>query len=272
MAMATSTYGVHPTLPPLSLTYFNPFANPPVLSPPEADPSLAHPFNISPEFYSNLLHVAWPLAIASVYAVTVQYMNGVNARREFKPWAISRSSPFYFFVLLHNIGLAIFSGWVLVGMLNTIANVWPGWRGEYGLAGAADALCKMHGPRRLGSAATFSETTSNWSFTDLTMKLDGLEPDSTDVGRIWNEGLAYYGFLFYLSKFYEVVDTAIILAKGKKSSGLQTFHHAGAMLCMWAGIRYMSPPIWMFTCINSGIHTMMVWLVFESMSPPADCP
>ena len=76
--------------------------------------------------------------------------------------------------------------------------------------------------------------------------------------RIWNEGLAFYGWLFYLSKFYEVVDTLIILAKGRKSSLLQTYHHAGAMLCMWAGIRYMSPPIWMFVLVNSGIHAIMV--------------
>jgi hypothetical protein len=87
---------------------------------------------------------------------------------------------------------------------------------------------------------------------------DGLGPETTDAGRIWNEGLAFYGWFFYISKFYEVVDTMIILAKGKKSSLLQTYHHAGAMLCMWAGIRYMSPPIWMFVLVNSGIHAIMV--------------
>ena len=143
-------------------------------------------------------------------------------------------------------------------MLNTILNSWPGWDSEYGLAGWTDALCKINGPRGFGSAATYDMRTANWGFHDHTLMLSGSEPDSTDVGRIWNEGLAYYGFFFYLSKMYEIVDTAIILVKGKESSPLQTFHHAGAMLCLWAGIRYMSPPIWMFTFINSGIHTMMV--------------
>ena len=143
-------------------------------------------------------------------------------------------------------------------MLNAIRQSWPGLDGSSGLAGAADALCKMQGPRGLGSAATYSTSTSAWSFTDRTMKLTGNIPDATDVGRIWNEGLAFYGWLFYISKFYEMLDTAIILAKGKKSSVLQTFHHAGAMLCMWAGIRYMSPPIWMFVFINSFLHTIMV--------------
>lgn len=143
-------------------------------------------------------------------------------------------------------------------MLNAITNSWPGWDGQYGLAGVADALCKMNGPRGLGSAATYNTGLSEWNYTDKAIKLIGGRPDPSDVGRIWNEGLAFYGWLFYLSKFYEVVDTAIVLAKGKETSFLQTFHHTGAMMSLWAGIRYMSPPIWMFVFINSGIHALMV--------------
>lgn len=43
-----------------------------------------------------------------------------------------------------------------------------------------------------------------------------------------------------MSKFYEVLDTVIILLKGRPSSLLQSYHHAGAMMSMWAGIRYQS--------------------------------
>lgn len=128
------------------------------------------------------------------------------------------------------------------------------------MAGMLDALCKFHGPRGIGNAATYNGTIDGWGFSNKALHLapNDMGPLSTDVGRLWNEGLAFYGWLFYLSKFYEVVDTMIILLKGKKSSFLQTYHHAGAMLCMWAGIRYMSPPIWMFVFVNSGIHTIMV--------------
>lgn len=201
-----------------------------------------------------------PINIAVVYAVTVLYGNRVNKERDKKPWPFSKSMTFYSFVLAHNIFLAIYSAWTFVGMLNAIRQSWPGWKGPNGLAGAADALCKMHGPRGLGSAATYNESSSGWAVTDQAIKLAGAIPDSTDVGRIWGEGLAFYGWLFYLSKFYEVLDTFVILAKGKQCSELQMFHHAGAMLCMWAGIRYMSPPIWMFVFINSGLHTLMVSL------------
>lgn len=258
-SLTITSYGVYPTISPFSLYDFRDLrSNPAALSPPTSVRSFAKPFNIDPELYANLLHVAWPLTIASVYFVTVRYVNSLNTDRGHKPWAISETRGFYFFVLLHNFLLAVFSGWVFAGMVNAIRMSWPGWNGNYGLAGAADALCKLHGPRGLGSAATFGTDLGVWSFTDRAMRFTNGRPDSTDVGRIWNEGLAFYGWIFYISKFYEVVDTAIILAKGKKSSDLQSFHHAGAMLCMWAGIRYMSPPIWMFTFINSGLHTLMV--------------
>ena len=249
---------VHVTHPPSSLLWYQPGQNPQALTPSISDRTLARPFTIPTDLYNNALHIAIPITIALVYTTTVSYFNQVNKDRNHKPWAFSKSLLFWALVVAHNVFLALYSGWTFVGMFNAIRQSWPGLDGPHGLAGAADALCKMQGPRGLGSAATYNSSTSVWSFTDKAMKLAGDIPDSTDVGRIWNEGLAFYGWLFYLSKFYEIFDTAIILTKGKKSSVLQTFHHAGAMMCMWAGIRYMSPPIWMFVFINSFLHTIMV--------------
>jgi hypothetical protein len=110
--------------------------------------------------------------------------------------------------------------------------------------------------RTVANLASFSDT-----FGDL------LPYDSANGGfwralcdlndGVWERGLSYYGYFFYLSKFYEVFDTVIILAKGRQSSLLQTYHHAGAMLSMWAGIRFASPPIWIFVVFNSLIHTIM---------------
>ncbi|CAM0142336.1 hypothetical protein VKS41_002177 [Umbelopsis sp. WA50703] len=74
---------------------------------------------------------------------------------------------------------------------------------------------------------------------------------------LWDNALGYWGYIFYLSKYYEVIDTAIILMKGRRSSLLQTYHHAGAMITMWSGIRYQAAPIWLFATFNSFIHTIM---------------
>lgn len=249
---------IHLTYPPSYFFSFPPAADPQALNPPVSDQTFARPFGIDAGIYNGALHVAVPISVALLYATTVTVLNRVNNRRKHQPWAISKSLPFYLLVLAHNIALAVFSAWTCLGMLNAFTQSWPGWDGEHGLASAVDSLCKIHGPRGLGSAATYNHESSNWTFTDKALKLVDGSPDPTDVGRIWNEGLAFYGWLFYVSKFYEIVDTFIVLAKGKKSSLLQTFHHAGAMMCMWAGIRYMSPPIWMFVLINSGLHALMV--------------
>lgn len=206
-----------------------------------------------------MLSPAVPITIALVYATVVTYLNRVNAERKHQPWPLAKSQAFKMFVLAHNIFLAVYSTWTAIGMVNAVRLSWPGWSGQYGLAGAVDSLCKIHGVHGPGNAASYNATSSTWAFTNRALHLaaDGLTPETTDIGRIWNEGLAFYGWLFYLSKFYEIIDTFIILAKGKKSSFLQTYHHAGAMLCMWAGIRYMSPPIWMFVTVNSSLHGLM---------------
>ena len=253
-----SAPALHFTLPPSSFLEYPPPPEPAVLSPPEVDFSWARPFKIDPEIYNNFMNVEYPITIALIYFAVVTVLNRRNVQRDHKPWAFTKTTAFYAFVLAHNVFLAIYSGWTFIGMLNAFRHTWPGLLGENGIVGAVDSMCKINGPRGLGSAATYDPIGNSWGFTDRAMKLVDGNPDNTDVGRMWNEGLAYYGWLFYISKFYEMVDTLIVLAKGKNSSVLQTYHHAGAMMCMWAGIRYMSPPIWMFVLINSGLHAMMV--------------
>jgi len=266
--LSTSGPGVKFTTLPASLLKFPPAPRPPTVPPPADHPALAHPLTIPADVYKTLLSPSVPITVAFVYASLVTYLNDVNARRKYKPWAFSRTRLFKILVIIHNVLLAVYSGWTCVGMVNALQVSVPNWKEDYGVAGVVDSLCKLHGPRGLGSAATYNATSNAWTMTNRLFHLaaDGLGPESTDVGRIWNEGLAFYGWLFYLSKFYEVIDTCIILAKGKKSSFLQAYHHAGAMLGVWAGIRYMSPPIWFFVLVNSGIHAIMV---SEACSQPA---
>ncbi|KAK4941066.1 hypothetical protein LTR10_018987 [Elasticomyces elasticus] len=247
------------TPPPASFFKFPPSSAPTTLPPPPNHPSFAHPFTVPTDIYNATLSPHVPITVALLYMSFVVFMNSANANRKYKPWAISRTRIFKLLVILHNTFLAAYSAWTFLGMLNALRLTLPKWSEETTVAETVDALCKLHGPRGVGNAATYNVTQSAWTMTNRLFHLaaDGLGPDTADVGRIWNEGLAFYGWLFYLSKFYEVIDTLIILSKGRRSSLLQTYHHAGAMLCMWAGIRYMSPPIWMFVLVNSGIHAIM---------------
>ncbi|KUJ08842.1 uncharacterized protein LY89DRAFT_741678 [Mollisia scopiformis] len=110
----------------------------------------------------------------------------------------------------------------------------------------------MHGEAGLGNAIAYNVTASRWTSEDPST------PSSLSATGTTSS-----------TDFYEVVDTAIIIAKGKRSSTLQTYHHAGAMMCMWSGIRYMSPPIWAWVAYNSGIHTMMyTYYTLTALSVP----
>jgi hypothetical protein len=231
-----------------------------VLPPPPGSMWSASAFSIPPWIYHAALDIRVPVTIASVYAVTVVMLNAYNRSHGNKPWAISKTRAFFYSVVAHNVVLALYSGWTFLGMMQAARRTVSSPLGPTGLVGMVDSLCKIHGTTGLGNAIGYNTNDSKWeSYSPLAnlVAVTGT-PDPANLGRLWNEGLAFYGWLFYVSKFYEVMDTAIIIAKGKRSSTLQTYHHAGAMMCMWSGIRYMSPPIWMFVLVNSFIHTLMV--------------
>ena len=68
---------------------------------------------------------------------------------------------------------------------------------------------------------------------------------------------SYYNWIFYLSKYYEFLDTFIIYSKGRKPIFLQTFHHLGAVW-MWHMSYYNKvDAIGIGSLFNSGVHTIM---------------
>jgi hypothetical protein len=70
-------------------------------------------------------------------------------------------------------------------------------------------------------------------------------------------GVHFWVWNFYVSKYYELLDTAILLMKGKPSSFLQTFHHSGSIIGMWVMTTTHAPAAWIFVLFNSFIHTIM---------------
>lgn len=248
--------------------------NAPEPIPPVAVPtSVLRPFNIPDQLFIDALDYKVPLTIAALYAVTVKSLNVYNKARGKKPWSISKTRVFHAFVLLHNIFLAVYSAWTFWGTLGVMKRSIPSPMGPRGLVGTLDSFCRLHGRVGPGNSIWYDEASSSFISADQSAPIVNGIPSRTEMGRMWNEGLAYYGWLFYLSKFYEVFDTFIILAKGKPSSTLQTYHHAGAMLSMWAGIRYMSSPIWLFVLFNSFIHSLMyVYYTLTALSIKVPTP
>eukprot|EP01083_Nonionella_stella_P074179 201086_1 len=90
----------------------------------------------------------------------------------------------------------------------------------------------------------------------------------TLLGNGWSDALCedtfwdndtwwYWVWLFYLSKYYEFIDTFILIWKNKKVSFLQAFHHIGAVMSMWIVVATKSHTAYCFVIPNSFIHSFM---------------
>jgi hypothetical protein len=89
---------------------------------------------------------------------------------------------------------------------------------------------------------------------------------SSDSGFYFNSpGVRSILFWFYLSKYYEYVDTMILYAKKKQPIFLQKFHHVGATFVWHIGYFYDFEGVYFVSLINSGIHTIMYGYYFLSL-------
>ena len=85
--------------------------------------------------------------------------------------------------------------------------------------------------------------------------------------KLWDVyNIGFWCTHFYLSKYYEFVDTWILHLKGREPGILQTYHHAGIVLCMWAIIVTKSGSAVVTMVFNSFIHTIMyTYYVFAAL-------
>ncbi|KAH8856207.1 Elongation of very long chain fatty acids protein 7 [Schistosoma japonicum] len=82
-------------------------------------------------------------------------------------------------------------------------------------------------------------------------------PDPNDTKY---DTLVWTGYLFYFSKFVEMLDTVFFLLRGKvdQVTFLHVFHHATMPPSIWWGVKYAPGGIvFMFPLVNSFIHVIM---------------
>eukprot|EP00525_Craspedostauros_australis_P012610 CAMPEP_0198116158 /NCGR_PEP_ID=MMETSP1442-20131203/9875_1 /TAXON_ID= /ORGANISM="Craspedostauros australis, Strain CCMP3328" /LENGTH=270 /DNA_ID=CAMNT_0043773873 /DNA_START=280 /DNA_END=1092 /DNA_ORIENTATION=- len=89
---------------------------------------------------------------------------------------------------------------------------------------------------------------------------------------LWNEaGFGGWAIVFYISKFYEFIDTWILIWKQKKPSFLQVYHHTGVTVAMWMCVVTHCSALTFFVSLNSIIHTMMYSYFFvKTIWPKAE--
>ncbi|KAK4467801.1 hypothetical protein MN116_008486 [Schistosoma mekongi] len=72
--------------------------------------------------------------------------------------------------------------------------------------------------------------------------------------------LIYYGYLYFISKFIEMIDTGLFLYRNKLNqvTFLHVFHHASMPPSVWWGLKYAPGGVlYMFPLVNSFIHIIM---------------
>lgn len=90
-------------------------------------------------------------------------------------------------------------------------------------------------------------------------------------GSLWHNGLGAWAMIFYLSKFYEFMDTWILVLKGKPASFLQVYHHTGIAFIMWAAVASQSAWLLFVVLLNALIHTLMYTYFFiKTVSPTTE--
>ncbi|KAG7195222.1 uncharacterized protein KQ657_003748 [Scheffersomyces spartinae] len=205
------------------------------------------------KIYETSMDLSFPMTIALVYFSFVHFVNPFVVKRQLRkaglptdkqlskketkkvpaaPFAIAQTNIFKFVVFLHNVFLCVYSVWTFFGFTAAL--------------------------RKTMDVIEWTHTTGGSRFDTFWHTVCDIENGVfADSSKFAYHNLQVYGWWFYMSKFYEVLDTIIILLKGRPSSLLQSYHHAGAMMCMWAGVRFQSPPIWIFVVFNSFIHSLM---------------
>ena len=92
-------------------------------------------------------------------------------------------------------------------------------------------------------------------------------------GTLWGaSGFGPWAVIFYISKYYEFVDTWILVLKQKPPSFLQVYHHTGIAFCMWVGVLSQSSS-WLIyiVLLNSVIHTLMyTYFLIKTINPKAE--
>lgn len=76
--------------------------------------------------------------------------------------------------------------------------------------------------------------------------------------------LFFWSYAYYLSKFYEFLDTVLLLVKAKPASFLHVFHHAVVVVMAWLWVDQAQTLQWGGLLTNTAVHVVMYWYYYET--------
>eukprot|EP00568_Trieres_chinensis_P008472 CAMPEP_0183295488 /NCGR_PEP_ID=MMETSP0160_2-20130417/3425_1 /TAXON_ID=2839 ORGANISM="Odontella Sinensis, Strain Grunow 1884" /NCGR_SAMPLE_ID=MMETSP0160_2 /ASSEMBLY_ACC=CAM_ASM_000250 /LENGTH=229 /DNA_ID=CAMNT_0025456977 /DNA_START=92 /DNA_END=778 /DNA_ORIENTATION=+ len=83
--------------------------------------------------------------------------------------------------------------------------------------------------------------------------------EGVDGGKAASGSLYYWSYVYYLSKYYELLDTALQLARGKPPPHfvLHVYHHATVLIMAWAWVDTKQSLHFIGLAFNTAVHVVM---------------
>jgi len=69
----------------------------------------------------------------------------------------------------------------------------------------------------------------------------------------------FWLYVFYLSKYYELLDTVFLALKKRELKFLQVYHHCLTLFTAWAGMTTETSYQWWAAILNTFVHTLMYY-------------
>ncbi|ETO14607.1 steroid isomerase [Reticulomyxa filosa] len=82
----------------------------------------------------------------------------------------------------------------------------------------------------------------------------------------WEKFARKWLFIWYVSKYYELIDTIILVLKKKKLIFLHVYHHAIMILVPWLWLKYQWTFTWYAVFVNSSVHVLMYYYYFSTIA------
>ena len=76
--------------------------------------------------------------------------------------------------------------------------------------------------------------------------------------------LFFWSYVYYLSKYYEFLDTALLLLKAKPASFLHVFHHTLVVMMAWLWLYSAQTLQWGGLLTNTAVHVVMYLYYYET--------
>ncbi|KAL9657362.1 hypothetical protein ABK040_014351 [Willaertia magna] len=95
-------------------------------------------------------------------------------------------------------------------------------------------------------------------------KISAISCDAEGVMRVGQ--IPFWLYIFYLSKYYELLDTVFIMIKCKPLTFLHTFHHMSTLLLCWFVLVEKTHMMWYPATLNSSVHVVMYYYYYQSMN------